>query len=519
MSKKFYIFFLLSVCVISFIPAVQAEQTILIPTDDAYILANLQDTEDDQELRNFNSGNLDHLKVGYNIDTETKNSIVSISLLKFDLSNLSEKDIGSAKLRLYVDAVKLTTPQEIGLYLVNDIQWDESTITYDTVPPFSDLITSAMINSTHWYEWELGDSLKNKAGESIGFMLSFVTVHLDDEEIIIFTSKDSSSDYYPTLIIDSMKSISNIVNVMPTDDTFIGLDLSTFDDVYDLRNSNFGDAEFIKVWYSNNVTSTKELIITSGLLQFDLSDIDVDNIVSVNLKIKTSRIDSSGADKVLSVSKLNNTSWSESELTFANHPPSEISDSFIVEMTQPELWHSWDVTSIVKENDDSKLALSISYDRTFPGHEEQIVFYSKESQFSPYLEITLEENEGGGCLIATATYGTELSPQVQNLRELRDNSLLNTESGRTFMELFNVIYYSFSPYIADYERENPVFRDAVKLFITPMVSSLSILNYVDMDSEESVLGYGISLILLNLSMYFVAPVMLFCGIRKHSKKN
>ncbi|GFN40677.1 MAG: hypothetical protein YK1309IOTA_2240001, partial [Marine Group I thaumarchaeote] len=30
---------------------------------------------------------------------------------------------------------------------------------------------------------------------------------------------------------------------------------------------------------------------------------------------------------------------------------------------------------------------------------------------------------GGGCLIATATYGTELAPQVQQLRELRDSSL------------------------------------------------------------------------------------------------
>ncbi len=34
-----------------------------------------------------------------------------------------------------------------------------------------------------------------------------------------------------------------------------------------------------------------------------------------------------------------------------------------------------------------------------------------------------------------------------------------------------------------------------------MISSLSILNYVDMDSEDKVLGYGISLILLNIGMY------------------
>ena len=121
---------------------------------------------------------------------------------------------------------------------------------------------------------------------------------------------------------------------------------------------------------------------------------------------------------------------------------------------------------------------------------------------------------GGGCLIATATFGSELAPQVQQLRELRDKHLLQTESGTSFMSTFNDFYYSFSPVIADYERENPVFKEAVKIVITPMISSLSILNYVEMDSEESVLGYGISLILLNVGMYFVAPAIVIVGIRK-----
>jgi len=121
---------------------------------------------------------------------------------------------------------------------------------------------------------------------------------------------------------------------------------------------------------------------------------------------------------------------------------------------------------------------------------------------------------GGGCLIATATYGSELAPEVQKLRELRDNSLLSTKSGTNFMNLFNDVYYSFSPHIADYERENPVFKEIVKLAITPMITSLSILNYVDMDSEESVLGYGISLIVLNVVMYIGIPVLAVMRIRK-----
>jgi len=120
----------------------------------------------------------------------------------------------------------------------------------------------------------------------------------------------------------------------------------------------------------------------------------------------------------------------------------------------------------------------------------------------------------GGCLIATAAYGSELAPQVQQLRELRDNKLLQTESGTSFMNTFNDVYYSFSPIIADYERENPIFKQVVNLVITPLISSLSILNYIDMDSEESVLGYGISLILLNVGMYVGIPAIVIVVIRK-----
>ena len=113
------------------------------------------------------------------------------------------------------------------------------------------------------------------------------------------------------------------------------------------------------------------------------------------------------------------------------------------------------------------------------------------------------EEEGGGCLIATAAYGSELSPQVQLLREIRDNQLMNTESGSAFMSTFNNVYYSFSPIIADMERENPMFKEAVKLGLTPMLSSLSIME--NANSESEVLGLGLSVIALNLGMYIALP--------------
>ena len=128
------------------------------------------------------------------------------------------------------------------------------------------------------------------------------------------------------------------------------------------------------------------------------------------------------------------------------------------------------------------------------------------------------EEKKGGCLIATAAFGSEMAPQVQFLREIRDNTVLQTESGSTFMAGFNQFYYSFSPAIADYERENPAFKEAVKLTLTPLLTSLTLLQYADIDSESEMLGYGIGIILLNIGMYFVTPaVLLSVCIRKISQ--
>lgn len=123
-------------------------------------------------------------------------------------------------------------------------------------------------------------------------------------------------------------------------------------------------------------------------------------------------------------------------------------------------------------------------------------------------------SKGGGCLIATAAFGTELAPQVQFLREIRDNTVLSTSSGAAFMTGFNQFYYSFSPTIADWERENPVFKESVRAFITPMISTLSIMTLADDDSEVEVLGLGISVIALNLAMYIATPTIVVWQVKK-----
>ena len=191
-------------------------------------------------------------------------------------------------------------------------------------------------------------------------------------------------------------------------------------------------------------------------------------------------------------------------------------------------------TSVMQEGEPSSITLQVI--PTIIHYDSQNVFTTlefngtgthyltiSESSYQNVQEVSnsndeikedLDESTGGGCLIATAAYGSEMAPQVQFLREIRDGKIMATESGTAFMTGFNQFYYSFSPAVADYERENPIFKEAVKVTLTPLLTSLTILNYVDIDTEQEMLGYGIGVILLNIGMYFVAPAVLIMSVKK-----
>jgi peptide/nickel transport system substrate-binding protein len=91
----------------------------------------------------------------------------------------------------------------------------------------------------------------------------------------------------------------------------------------------------------------------------------------------------------------------------------------------------------------------------------------------PELPGFPELQQPSGCLIATAAFGSELTPQVQYLRNFRDNYILSTASGSAFMNTFNSIYYSFSPQVADYERDQPWLQATVKAGLYPLFGILT----------------------------------------------
>ena len=157
---------------------------------------------------------------------------------------------------------------------------------------------------------------------------------------------------------------------------------------------------------------------------------------------------------------------------------------------------------------------TFSYANGVDNFDSQIERFDETIDSFKRLSEDSNTEENGGCLIATATFGSEMAPQVQKLRELRDNTILATESGTVFLVGFNQLYYSFSPTIADLERESPLFKEIVKLTITPMLSTLSILNYAEINSEEEMISYGVGIILMNIGMYFAAPAIIIYKIRK-----
>ncbi len=75
---------------------------------------------------------------------------------------------------------------------------------------------------------------------------------------------------------------------------------------------------------------------------------------------------------------------------------------------------------------------------------------------------------GGGCFIATAAYGSYLSPHVEALRDFRDNVLLTNAPGRLFVRL----YYRLSPPLADYIQRHETARTIARAGLTPLVLSV-----------------------------------------------
>jgi hypothetical protein len=124
--------------------------------------------------------------------------------------------------------------------------------------------------------------------------------------------------------------------------------------------------------------------------------------------------------------------------------------------------------------------------------------------------LTAIYNQSFGCIIATATFGSELSPEVQFLRDLRDQKIMMTFAGSHFMIVFNAWYYSFSPAVAATIANNQILRDLAKLILYPLVGILHLsaltYNVLGYNSEWAVVVAGFAASYMIGTVYF-APLL------------
>lgn len=138
----------------------------------------------------------------------------------------------------------------------------------------------------------------------------------------------------------------------------------------------------------------------------------------------------------------------------------------------------------IHENHMSSDFGTYSYEYTFPNAGRVTLAANNINNQGENAKIDLIVQQGTGnpapqpepspsrCLIATATFGSELTPQVQYLRFFRDNYIMSTVSGTAFLDVFNTAYYSFSPQIAEYERDQPWLQATAKVALYPLFGIL-----------------------------------------------
>jgi streptogramin lyase len=187
--------------------------------------------------------------------------------------------------------------------------------------------------------------------------------------------------------------------------------------------------------------------------------------------------------------------------------------------SQPELSITFSPSTLSPNGGIAQTTMEIIASRNTPGATYQLTITGASDVPSISHQITIFVHVSP-CLIATATFGSELAPEVQFLQDFRDRQILHTFAGSNFMYVFNSWYYSFSPTIAQYVSRNTIVRGTVKAMLYPLMGILHLASFsysaLEFQPEVGVLAAGIlasymiGLIYLGLPMLGLYTI---CGKR------
>ena len=158
------------------------------------------------------------------------------------------------------------------------------------------------------------------------------------------------------------------------------------------------------------------------------------------------------------------------------------------------------------------VTVTLTVTRSVPTGTYTFSIWGADSAEAKQVPVTLQVS---GCLIATATFGSELAPEVQFLRDFRDYKILQTFAGSSFMVAFNEWYYSFSPAVAQFEYDHPPVRAAMKIVLYPLIAILRVgstaFDLLPMNHEAGALLSGLTISALLGTVYLGIPFAVIVG--------
>lgn len=176
---------------------------VLDAVEDTYVVTDLADEADPQGFRQQNYGSLEFLKTWYAWGVLQNEQLLSVDLVKFDLTKLKDLDIESASVQLFARQTNLTQPARlVDVHVVNG-KWTEKEVTYETRPQWdnSPIATSAIYGAGGWYSWNVTGAATSAVGRGeLSLAMALRSATQKNEEQVLFVAKEAL-DKTPRMVV------------------------------------------------------------------------------------------------------------------------------------------------------------------------------------------------------------------------------------------------------------------------------------------------------------------------------
>src|SRR6266849_4352798 len=206
------VFLLLGASALSVAAAPPDESMVVEATDNSYVVADISAPDEPQGLRTKNFGGLDVLKIWYASQVQAQEQIVSVGLVKFDLSALKDREVRSAHLQLFATRADLLQPVRMVDVSLADGQWTQADVTFNTLPQISNppLASAAVYGANVWYSWDVTPAVVRKVKDgNVGYAIGLRTLEAKGEEQVVFASTAAGRNA-PRLLLTMAPAASSI---------------------------------------------------------------------------------------------------------------------------------------------------------------------------------------------------------------------------------------------------------------------------------------------------------------------